>query len=151
MATVTKSRKVSKATPKAKRAAKPKVLSAEDKRTQNYLAGSALGTALDNVLSGWRTIGNAWFVIRNELDKWKSMAVEQHYLDNFDEFLDASGWDEEEIYEYWRDENGNLSDEDQEQAIANAVADFVGEMDTEAMDELLNELAEHDNRELTAA
>ena len=151
MATATKNRKTTKATPKAKKAAKPKVLSGEEKQTQNFQAERALDTALANVLYGWRTVGNAWAVVRSELEDWKSEAIEHHYRENFDEFLDASGWDVDEILEGWQDEDGNVSDEDWDEAVATAVADFVGEMDSEEMDELLNELAEHDNRELIAA
>jgi len=151
MATTKKIRKTTKASPKAKKPQKLKALSAEEKQGQNHQAKWALFTALNNVLSGWRTIGNAWAVVRSELEDWKSMAVEQHYRDDFDEFLDASGWDEDEILDGWQDEDGNVSDEDREEAIANAVADFVGGMDPEAIDELLNELAEYDNRELIAA
>jgi hypothetical protein len=151
MATATKNRKGGKAIPKVKKAVNPKVLSAEEKRTQNRQAGRAFDTALANVLYGWRTVGNAWAVVRSELEDWKSEAIEHHYRENFDDFLDASGWDVDEILEGWQDEDGNVSDEDWDEAVANAVADFVGEMVPEAIDELLNELAEHDNRELIAA
>ena len=148
MTTVTKTRKAVKTTPKSRSPHRPKVLSDAEKPTRNRQAERALDDALSGLLCGWRTIGNAWAVIRNSLENWKSEAIEHHYQENFEEFLDASDWEEEDVFEGWQDEDGNLSDFSREEAITNAVVDFVGEMDTEAMDELLNKLAEHDNREL---
>ena len=148
MAMAIKTRKAGKKTVKGNYGRKPTKLSKAQKQALNQEAERALGAALSNLLCGRRSIGDAWAVVRCEVDNVKRDAIEHHYEENFDEFLDASGWSEEDVFENWQDEEGNLSDEDRCDAIADAVFGFVQDMCPEQMTELLDELADLDHQGL---
>ena len=103
-------------------------LTAKQKEEYNHRTQIALEEALSDVLTSWRSIPEVISTVDAAVRDLRRYALEHYYRENVECFVDDSGFDEEDY-----DGDEPITDDD----IQNAVADYVGGLTDDEIDDAL--------------